>query len=123
MTTQADNISAFAQGVGADVKALTANQGTLSTLTTTAKGSLVAAINEVDSKPSGGATINDTTASTSTVYSSSKTDSQVAAAVGPLVSFGASQTLTAPQQLQACTNIGIGDPTTNFASVYATAKS
>lgn len=43
-------------------------------LTTTAKATLVAAINEVNSKlSSAGATINDAAASTTTVYSSTKT--------------------------------------------------
>jgi len=36
------------------------------------------------------------------------------------VRFDASQTLTAPQQLQACNNIGVGNPETNFVTVFET---
>ena len=38
------------------------------------------------------------------------------------VRFDAVQSLTTPQKLQACTNLGIGDPEANFAAAYATAK-
>lgn len=41
------NIVALAQAIGADVKTLTANQGALNTLSTTAQTSLVDAINEL----------------------------------------------------------------------------
>lgn len=54
-------IIALANAIGADVKTLTANAGTLSSLTTVAKTSLVAAINElVTATSSAGAQINDT---------------------------------------------------------------
>lgn len=56
-------IIALAQAVGGDVKALTAAQGSLSALNTTAKTSLVAAINELktalDNAVTGGVTIDD----------------------------------------------------------------
>jgi hypothetical protein len=38
------------------------------------------------------------------------------------VRFDASQTLTTPQMLQACTNLGIGDPDTDFLAAYNAAK-
>lgn len=38
------------------------------------------------------------------------------------VRFDITQTLTEPQQLQASTNIGVGDPSTDFLDVYETAK-
>ena len=44
------------------------------------------------------------------------------AAVGNRVSFADAQTLTAQQQAQACANIGVGDPETDFVTAYATAK-
>jgi len=59
------------------------NAADLSSLTTTAKSNLVAAINEVKAQANAagsGVGINDTTPSTSQVYSSSKTDSQIASA-------------------------------------------
>ena len=43
-------------------------------------------------------------------------------AVGNRVSFAGVQTLTSPQQAQACANIGVGDPETDFVTAYATAK-
>ena len=56
-------IIALAQAMGTDVKALTAAQGSLSALNTTAKNNLVAAINELktalDNAVTGGVTIND----------------------------------------------------------------
>ena len=54
-------IVALAQAIGADVKALTTAQGSLTSLTTTTKTSLVAAINElVTMVGSAGANIDDT---------------------------------------------------------------
>lgn len=38
------------------------------------------------------------------------------------VRFDAAQTLTAPQQAQACSNIGVGDPATDFVASYTAAK-
>lgn len=38
------------------------------------------------------------------------------------VDFGAAQTLTAAQKLQACQNIGIGNPDTDFLQSYLTAR-
>ena len=53
-------IIALAQAVGADVKTLTAAQGSLSALNTTTKTSLVAAINELLTLIGGaGAVIDD----------------------------------------------------------------
>lgn len=43
-------------------------------------------------------------------------------AVGNRLSFADAQSLTAAQQLQACTNLGIGDPSTDFVAVYNAAK-
>lgn len=80
------NVSSLATRIATEFKTVKTtisgnNQGDLSALTTTDKSSLLAAINEVDaSAGSGGAQIDDVTPSTTTVYSSSKTDSQIAAA-------------------------------------------
>lgn len=40
------------------------------------------------------------------------------AALGNRLRIDAAQSLTAPQQLQACQNIGIGDPTTDLVAVF-----
>jgi len=159
--SQSDNLVAFAQAVGADVKELYANQGTLSNLSTTAKNNLVAALNELKSSiasAGGGAVIDDDTASTTTTYSSSEIETKITDAITALVNgapaaydtlkeladyvasdttamssltaslanrvrFDQAQTLTTEQQGFACANIGIGDPTTDLAAAYTTAKS
>jgi hypothetical protein len=46
----------------------------------------------------------------------------VATALGNRVRYDAAQSLTGPQQLQACTNIGVGDPDINLVTTYTTAK-
>ncbi|MNN55931.1 hypothetical protein D3C81_1708360 [compost metagenome] len=46
----------------------------------------------------------------------------IATSLGNRVRYDAVQSLTAPQQLQACTNIGVGDPTHNYVTDYNTAK-
>lgn len=136
------------------------NTAGLSSLTTTTKTNLVAAINELNTAIG---TINSnlididdaSTTATGDTWSVSKIVSAIAAAkneilggagaafdtlkelqdalgadasfattintaLGNRVRFDASQTLTAPQQLQACSNIGVGDPTTNFVTVFET---
>ncbi len=61
--TLEQRLIALAQAMGADIKALLAAQGSLSALTTTAKASLVAAVNElktaVDAAAGSGVSIND----------------------------------------------------------------
>lgn len=160
----ATQIVALAQAIGADIKDLRTKQGDLTSLTTTAKGTLVAAINELKTALAGaGAAINDTVGNgaTTVTWSADKifdtieaakvavkadltngaaaaldTLNELAAALGNDPSFAATiatelgnrlrfdaaQVLTTPQKLQACTNLGIGDPEHNFAAAYATAK-
>ena len=157
-------IIALAQAIGADIKDVRAKQGDLTSLTTTAKTSLVAAINELKvALGSAGAAINDTAGNgdASVTWSADKifdtieaakaevksdltngaaaaldTLSELASALGNDPSFAATmatalgnrvryddtQTLTVPQQLQACNNIGVGDPAHNFVADYTTAK-
>lgn len=158
-----DQIVALAEAIGADVKLLKQRDGDLTTLSTSAKGNLVAAINEIYTLVgSGGVTINDaSTTSTTQTWSASKSTAAIAAAVSALqhslvngagaaldtlkeladalggdpnfaatiatalnnrVRFDAAQSLTAPQQLQACQNLGLGDPTHNFVTDYNAAK-
>lgn len=119
----------------------------LSALNTTAKTNLVAAMNELkDAIGGAGAQIDDLATATGTTWSSSKIHTQINAAIAALingapeaqdtlkelsdqiaalaqadvglVSFAGAQTLTAPQKAQACTNIGVGDPETNFVTVF-----
>ena len=85
------NITNAFTRVATEVKALrtliNGNQSSLSALNTTAKSNLVAAINELVASVGGaGASINDATMSTTSVWSSSKTDAEIDAAVAALVS-------------------------------------
>lgn len=76
------NLLSLVTRIGTEFKNVYSEIGDITTLTTTAKSSAVAAINELKTDLSGaGAVINDTTASGSTVYSSTKTNSQISAAV------------------------------------------
>lgn len=97
----------------------------------------------------GGAAIDDGAASGSTVWSSSRTQTAITSAIAALIdgapgaqdtlaelaaqitalaaadnsllSFGGAQVLDAAQQLQACTNLGIGDPSHNYVTAIETA--
>lgn len=75
-------VSTLATRIGTEFKTAYAKIGDITTLTTTTKVSTVAAINELKT---GLVVIDDTGPFTTKVYSSSKTDSQVAAAVAGLV--------------------------------------
>ncbi|MDC7675376.1 hypothetical protein [Asticcacaulis machinosus] len=139
---------------------LNGNSADLSMLTTTAKTSLVAALNELKANldtvaASIGAQIDDAAvASTSKTWSVTKISNQIAAAVNSVISsapgaldtldelaaalgddanFAANittalsnrlridipnQGLTAQQKLNGCTNLGIGDPDTNFVTSF-----
>lgn len=66
-------ISSALTAVGTEIKAVYTKIGTLASLTTTDKSNLVNAINEVKAGATGAA-IDDVTPSSSTVYSSTKTD-------------------------------------------------
>jgi hypothetical protein len=65
-------LTALAQAVGGDIKTLLANQGSLAALTTTAKTSLVASINElvtaISGLSGGGVTILDTAGTGDTTH-------------------------------------------------------
>lgn len=158
-TTQEELDLAFVE-VGTQFKSIRTLAGLLASLSTSDKSSLVAAINEVNAKTAGaGAQIDDVTARTTTVYSSSRTEDRLTAATAALkadilggagptvdtlkeladllatsgsdvaalttalgnrVRFDAAQSLTAPQKVQANTNIGsvslvqFGDPAHSY---------
>ena len=157
-------IIAVVQAIGADIKDLRTKQGDLTALSTTAKGSLVAAINElytllgssgavIDDNVGDGATsvtwsadkIFDTIEAAKTAVKAELTDgastaldtlaelaaalgndpnyaATIATELGNRVRYDAAQTLTTAQKLQACTNIGVGDPEHDFVTDYTTAK-
>ncbi|WP_236213431.1 hypothetical protein [Metapseudomonas otitidis] len=162
--TMETRLIALAQAIGADVKSLRAAQGDLTSLSTTAKGNLVAAINEVVALVgAGGVQIDDGAGNgdTGVTWSADKifdsieqakqavkdsilggagaaldtlkeladalnNDPNFAATIATQISnrvrYDAAQTLTTAQRLQVCQNIGIGDPETDFAAAYNTAK-
>ncbi|WP_268797506.1 hypothetical protein [Pseudomonas huanghezhanensis] len=157
-------IIGLAQAIGTDIKTLTSKQGDLTALSTTAKGNLVAAVNELYGLlGSSGANIDDTAGdgATAVTWSANKIFDSIEAAkaavqasilggasaafdtlkelqdlivsdeglltalttaVANRVRFDDAQTLSTAQKLQACQNIGVGNPETDFSASYATAK-
>lgn len=104
----ASQVSALATRIGTEFKTVKGREGDLASLTTSAKSTLVSAINEVNAKPTstGGAQINDTTASATSVYSSTKTESVATAAASSAVA----------------NRPVINDTTASTSSVYSSSK-
>lgn len=163
MADLATRIQNLATRIATECKALrtliNGNTLDLSALTTTAKTSLVAALNELDAdiaalSASQGATIADGSTGGATTWSSTKIATEIQAAktaltngaataldtlaelaaaigndanfaatvttaLGNRVRYDAAQTLTAPQKTQACANLGVGEPDTDFASTFS----
>lgn len=157
-------VIALSQAIGADIKLLTAKVGDLTSLPTTAKGSLVAAIIELHGLiGTGGVEIDDVAGNgdTEVTWSADKIfdsielakqavkdsildgagaaldtlkeladalnndpnfSTTIATQISNRVRYDAAQTLTTAQRLQACQNIGIGDPEADFVAAYNTAK-
>lgn len=85
--------------------------------TFTAIQSAVAAL--VDGAPAALDTLNKLAAALGNDENLAQT---MIAQINNRVRFDEAQVLTAEQQLTACTNIGVGNPTRNFAEDYAAAK-
>jgi hypothetical protein len=114
------NLQNFATRVATEIKGVrtlvNGNASDLTALTTTNKSNLVAALNEIKgSITAAGAQINDTTASATTVYSSTKTNSAISTAVSGLVSSSPATLDTLKELADA-----IGDDP-NYAATTATA--
>ena len=114
MATQQERITALAQAIASDIKTLTANQGSLTALTTTNKTSLVAALNELKTAIANASNINDTATNTSATWSSQKINTAINNAVASLVN-GAGTTLDTLKELSAA----LGNDA-NFAATIAT---
>lgn len=111
-----EEIATLTTRVATQFKTVGTLTGALASLTTTDKSSLVAAINEVRAGIAGaGATIDDVTASSITVYSSTKTNAQIAAATAALVASSPTALDTLNELAAALGN----DP--NFATTIGTA--
>jgi hypothetical protein len=137
MATLETRLRDLATRVGTECKAIrtltNGNATDLAALTTTAKGNLVAALNEVNAKPSGGASINDAATNTTAVWSTALGDdanfaATMTTALGNRVRVDtAAQGLTTQQKTNARTNIDaygsveIGNPDTDFVGVFNTA--
>jgi hypothetical protein len=136
-------IKALAEQVASTIKAINAKVGNTAALSTTDKTSLVAALNElktnINALPAPSSVIDDTTASLSKTYSSTKITSLITTAVANLINGAGSdsdtlkeladkivalaqtdtglvsvalvQAFTAPQKTQARDNIGAASAT------------
>ena len=157
-------ISNLAVRVATECKAIRVVTGSLPSLSTTDKSSLVAAINELKTALTTAAGVLDsaTTGDTTHTWSANKIISEITAAktaiingapaaydtlieisdklasddsdisglltaMGNRVRFDAAQVLTAPQKVQALSNIGaisaadVGDVSSNFVTTFETA--
>ena len=113
MTLEA-RVVALAQAIGTDVKTLTTAVGSLGSLTTTAKSSLVAAINEIAQVAASATGIDDGVTSGASTWSSNKISSEISGAVSDLVG-GAGAALDTLKELAAALG---NDP--SFATTIAT---
>lgn len=77
MAKQSDNLSLIFTRLGLDYKAIETKIGNLNTLSTTEKGNLVAAINELHLAVISASSINDNATETATSWSSSKTATEL----------------------------------------------
>lgn len=103
-TTLEQNLVDLVTRIGTENKLLhtfiNGNAADLSGLTTTAKGNLVAALNELKAAIAGASGINDAALSTSTSYSSQKTVDTITAAIAAVVG-GAPAAFDTLQELYA----------------------
>lgn len=116
----ATNITNLATRIATEIKAVrtlvNGNASDLSSLTTTSKSNLVSAINEVKAAiPTNLVTIDDSTTSTSKVWSSSKTNTAITSAVAAVVD-AAPAALDTLNELAAALN-----DDASFASTVTTA--
>lgn len=122
MASMSVRVNDLANATGGQLKALrtliNGNLADLSTLSTTAKGSLIAAINEIDAElqsiaAAGGATINDSaTSSTTQTYSITKIINYVSDAISAAkdeILGGAGEAYDTLQELKALLDSTDGD--------------
>ena len=113
MTLEA-RVVALAQAIGTDVKTLNKAVGSLGSLTTTAKSSLVAAINEIAQAAASATGIDDGVTSGASTWSSSKINSEISGAISGLVGGAGAALDTLKELADALGN----DP--SFAATIAT---
>ena len=113
MTLEA-RVVALAQAIGTDIKTLTTAVGSLGSLTTTAKSSLVAAINEIAQAAASATGIDDGVTSGASTWSSNKISSEISGAISGLVGGAGAALDTLKELADALGN----DP--SFATTIAT---
>ena len=141
MATLEQRLSSVIQAIGADIKALKTAKGDLSSLNTTQKSNLVGALNEIFTLASSKATQSDITSAINSlkseimgtgvpealdtlkeiatyIQSDETLGVSLSTAITKRVRFDDIQTLTTNEKLQACTNIGIGNPDTDLVAVF-----
>lgn len=156
--TTKTQIDALNAKIAAKLNTLSGRIGSLASLATTDKASVVAAINELQALAAAAAAINDSATNTTTAWSGSKVSamltslkseilggasaaydtlaeiqalmaaddtetSGILTALGNRLRFDAAQTLTAPQQAQALSNLAITVSSTDFAATLDAATS
>lgn len=141
MATLEQRLSAVIQAIGADIKILKTAKGDLTALSTTAKGNLVEALNEIFTLANTKASSTDITSAINTlkteimgtgvpealntlkeiatyIQSDETLGVSLSTAITKRVRFDDVQTLTTPEKLQACTNIGVGNPDVDLVAVF-----
>lgn len=131
MATLVQNLNDLTVRVATEFKGVYAKQGNLTSLSTTNKDSLVAAINELYAGGGAGSTgpvINDTTPSGTSVYSSSKTQSIVDAkpSIDDAVTNGTTvwsgSKVNSAINTAVATKPSINDTTAGTTTVYSSSK-
>ena len=139
MSSLAARITDLTTRIATECKSLRAISGPLSSLSTTDKTSLVAAVNELKSALSSSASINDGATSTQATWSSTQINLAITSAINGVVNgastaldtlqelatalanrirYDSAQELTSQQKTQACANLGVGEPDTDFVSTF-----
>ena len=141
MATLEQRLSAVIQAIGADIKILKTAKGDLTALSTTAKTNLVEALNEIFTLANTKASSTDITSAINTlkteimgtgvpealntlkeiatyIQSDETLGVSLSTAITKRVRFDDVQTLTTPEKLQACTNIGVGNPDVDLVAVF-----
>lgn len=146
MATLEQRLSAVIQAIGADIKILKTAKGDLTALSTTAKNNLVEALNEIFTLANTKASASDITSAINSlkseimgtgvpealdtlkeiatyIQSDETLGVSLSTAITKRVRFDDVQTLTTNEKLQACTNIGIGNPDIDLVAVFNSALS
>ena len=141
MATLEQRLSLVIQAIGADIKILKTAKGDLTALSTTAKGNLVEALNEIFTLANTKASSTDITSAIDSlkteimgtgvpealntlkeiamyIQSDETLGVSLSTAITKRVRFDDIQTLTTPEKLQACTNIGVGNPDVDLVAVF-----